>query len=215
MKRKKSGTKKATNCRPKECVAFTKFFAASQRIIFALIVALSWLSLAAADEPQLIVETDREKVYEGESILYRVTLNNVEKPKEPDLKALDADFSIATLGSHSLNSRSVTIINGHMTEESRRGRQYNYRLTPKRTGMLTIPAPSVEIDGRQLRGREIVLTVASPEEQDVVQMEIRSDREAVYPMQPFTVTLTISVKALPRPYSAKILPACKGSRRTC
>ena len=34
-------------------------------------------------------------------------------------------------------------------------------------------------------------------------MEVRADRNSVYPMQPFTVTLSIAVKALPKPFDEK------------
>ena len=116
------------------------------------------------------------------------------------MKALAADFQVIPMGQQSLDSRSITIINGVRSEEVHKGRQYNYRLTPKRTGTLTIPAPTVEIDGRQLRGEELTLVVRAPEEQDVVRMEIRADRNSIYPMQSFTVTLSIAVKALPKPF---------------
>jgi len=171
-------------------------------VAIAAFVALSQPATAwAADEPEMIVEVDRTRLYEGESVVYRVTLNHVENPREPDLTALQADFEVASLGQRSLDSRSVMSINGRVSEVVRRGRQYNYRLTPRRAGTLTIPAPTAEADGQQLRGREVTLTVLAPEEQDIVRMEIRTDRESVYPMQPFTVTLSVAVKALPEPFS--------------
>ncbi len=174
-----------------------------QRILLIMIALLAWLPLAAAAEPEMIVEVDRTRLYEGESLNYSVTLNHVEKPVEPDMQPLEKDFDVKTLAPQSLNSRSVTIINGQMSEVVRYGRQYNYRLTPRRTGTITIPAPTVKIGGRQLRGREVTLTVLAPDEQDLVRMKITADRASVYPMQPFSVTLSIAVKALPSPYESK------------
>jgi hypothetical protein len=169
------------------------------------IAALAWLpSASAADAPELIAELERTSVYEGESVVYRVTLNHVEHPHAPDMKALAADFRVEPLGEQSMSFTSFKNDgNGHTSTVVRKGRQYNYRLTPKRTGTLAIPAPTVEIDGRQLRGQELTLLVRSPEEQDVVRMEIRADRDSVYPMQPFTVTLTISVRSLPGRFDEK------------
>lgn len=180
-----------------------------QRIFIILIVFFTWTvaaglganeNRAVADEPEVIVETDRTRLYEGESLLYRVTLNHVENPVEPDLKPLENDFDVKSLGSQSLNSHSVTIINGQRSETTRYGRQYNYRLTPLRIGEFTIPAPSVQVDGRDLHGRDVSITVLAPDEQDVVRMEITTDRESVYPMQPFWVTLSVAIKALPTPH---------------
>ncbi len=155
---------------------------------------------AAGEKPELIVEMDRQRIYEGESVLYRVTLNNVQNPRQPDLSGFD-DFLITPLGEQSLNFQQVITINGRTTEIIRRGRQYNYQLTPKRAGELTIPGPTAEVDGQQLRGREMSLRVTAPEQQDVVRMEITAEPKSVYPLQPFTVILSIAVKELPAPYS--------------
>ena len=172
-------------------------------MLIILIAVFAWLPSAVAAEPEIIVEVDRTRLYEGESLLYRVTLNHVENPREPDMKSLEADFKVTPLGQQSLNSRSVTIINGQRSEVVRYGRQYSFRLTPLRTGVLTIPSPSVEIDGRQLRGRKVTLTVLAPDEQDVVRMKITAERDSVYPTQPFTVILSIEIKSLPTPYESK------------
>ena len=156
---------------------------------------------ASAQEPEILVEVSSEKVYEGQSVTYRVTLNHVENPSPPELTGFD-DFDVTSLGQRSLDSRQVTIINGRVSEVVRRGRQYNYRLTPLKTGLLTIPGPVAKVDGRVLQGPERMLLVRAADEQDVVFLRITSDHRSVYPMQPFAVTLTVEVKELPAPYSA-------------
>jgi hypothetical protein len=154
---------------------------------------------AAGERPEMIVEVDRTEIYEGESVLYRVTLNHVEHPSPPKLDGFDRDFTVSSLGSQSLDSHNIFIINGVRTETVRRGRQYNYQLTPKRTGGLTIPSPTAEADGETLRGREVRISVEPASRQDVVRMEITAKPDAVYPLQTFRVTLSIAVKALPEP----------------
>jgi hypothetical protein len=156
-------------------------------------------AVAAASKPEILVELERDRIYEGESVVYQVTLNHVENPRDPELKGFD-DFDIASLGQQSLDSTQITIINGQRSEIIRRGRVYNYRLTPRKTGLLQIPAPVVTIDGETLYGRSVQLQVKSPEEQDLVRMQITADRETVYPMQPFRVGLTITAKGLPEPH---------------
>jgi hypothetical protein len=158
-------------------------------------------SLRAADEAELIVELAREAIYEGESVRYRVTLNHVEHPSPPQLEGLDTDFDVEPKGEQSLNSHRITIINGRRSEVRRFGRAYDYLLTPRRAGILEIPAPVAQVDGRLLRGRSLTLEVVAPQDQDTVVLEIRSDRESVYPMQEFTVTLHVAIKALPDPFS--------------
>jgi len=174
----------------------------ARSIALVLIVVLNTTATASAQSPEIIVETDRAEVYEGESLLYRVTLNHVENPSEPQLNEFD-DFQIAKLGEQSLNSSQITIINGVRNEIVRRGRQYSYRLTPRRSGRLTIPSPSAEIDGQVIRGREVTLQVIPPDDQETVILEMSVDRETVYPMQPFTLLLTMAIKSLPGDLSGR------------
>ena len=106
-----------------------------------LIAAICLIAGTAADlaaqSAELIVDIEKQEIYEGESVLYRVTLNHVANPSAPKLDGFD-DFQVGTLGEQSLDSRQVTIINGRRSEIVRRGRQYNYRLTPTKSGTLTI-----------------------------------------------------------------------------
>ncbi len=174
----------------------------SIRIIIAALV-IAWPATAcraAGEKPELIVEMDRNRIYEGESVLYRITLNNVENPRQPDLPGFD-DFQVTPLGEQSIGMQFTIDINGQKSDIIRRGRQYNYRLTPKRAGNLTIPAPTAEVDGQKLIGKEMSLIVTAPQDQDIVRMEITAEPISVYPLQPFSVILSISVKALPEPYA--------------
>jgi hypothetical protein len=152
--------------------------------------------LAMAQEPELIVEIEKQEIYEGESVLYRVTLNHVENPTAPVLAGLN-DFQVTSLGEQSLNSQQITILNGRRTEIVRRGMQYNYRLTPRQSGLFTIPAPTAKVGNDVLNGREVTLRVVAPEVQDSVILELTVDRNSVFPMQPFELLLTVAVKELP------------------
>ena len=165
-------------------------------VILPLLICMS--SVAAAADPEVIVETDRETVFLGESFIYQVTLNHVENPTEPDLSSFKG-IRIDKLGEQSLNSRSITIVNGVRREENRLGRLYQYRLTPMESGNLTIPAPLVMVDGERLAGRSVRIHVVPPQDQDTVLLETTIDKASVYPMQSFTVTLTVSVAGLPKP----------------
>jgi hypothetical protein len=156
----------------------------------------------AAQEPEIVVEVDRQQLYEGESITYRITLNHVEKPAPPQLSGFDR-FEVVSLGEQSLNSRQITIINGRRSEVIRRGHQYNYRLTPTEAGQFNIPAPTAVVDGQTLVGRRIAIGVIAPADQDVVLLEMKSSKAIVYPMQPFTISLTVAVQQLPNELSER------------
>ncbi len=170
--------------------------------LFLCGIALACSSVRGADDPEVIVELERSQIYEGESVIYRVTLNHVESPSPPTLDGFD-DFDVQVGNEQSLNSRQVTIINGRRSEVVRYGRAYDFILTPKRAGELTIPAPTAVVDGETLQGDALTLRVIPPEKQDLAIINVQTDKASVYPMQRFTVTLTIAVKELPEPYAER------------
>lgn len=155
-------------------------------------------SAVAADEPEVLVRVDRQRVYEGQAIQYFVFLNHVEDPSPPKLEGL-TDFIVAYRGSDDRSIQRMSWINGRSTTVSEQGREYAYQLTPRRTGTLTIPSPVVPVGGRDLRGEAITVEVLPAEGQDVVLMEIAVDRTDVFPQQPFAVTLAMWIRELPRP----------------
>ena len=152
------------------------------------------LATAVSAEPRLTVELGKTQIYEGESVLYLVTLENAERPAPPKLTGFD-DFQVQELGAQS----SVQIINGLRTSYV----SYRYALTPVRSGVLRVPAPVAEVDGASVKGRELTLEVIAPEAQDLALPTLTSDRDWVYPTQVFTVTLAVAVKALPGEFAAR------------
>ena len=170
----------------------------------AIILLLICSAATAQDEPQVRSTLARKRMYFGQSVEYSISVSNATDSAKPELRGLD-DFSVASLGTQSLQSSSMTIIiNGRTQRQtSSQSTVFRYLLTPSKTGKLTIPAPTVKVDGQTLVGQEQILEVVAPDEQDVVAMKITSDQPAVYPMQPFTVTLTVLVKGLPEPLSER------------
>ncbi|MCY2990441.1 MAG: BatD family protein [Planctomycetota bacterium] len=168
---------------------------------FFLLGLSAWA--AAAEQPEIQVELpEGQQVYEGDAVLYRVTLSNVENPSPPKLVGFD-DFTIESRGEQVMDSRQLEFRNGRPVEIARQSRIYDYLLTPKRTGELTIPAPTADVQGRVLRGQSLKLRVIAPQDQDLALLEIRVDQPAVYPTQTLTVTLSIAVKALPEPFAER------------
>jgi len=156
-------------------------------------------AVAADAEPEVIVQLSQDRIYEGESVLYRVTVKNLRNPPQPKLDGLD-DFQVQSRGAQSLDSQQITMDeNGSMIRVVQYGRAYDYLLTPKRTGELAIPAPTIDVDGNVLRGRALTLRVVAPEDQDLAFLELSVDKDSVYPMQPFKINLNVVVKALPEP----------------
>jgi hypothetical protein len=151
----------------------------------------------AADEPEIAVEASATEIYSGESVDYVVEIRNAQNPTAPDLSAARQDFDVVSAGDESHNQTSTFINNGRITQQNSFGHAYRFRLTPKRTGNLLIPAPTATIDGKTVSGRALTLKVIAPEAQDLVIPEIKTDREKVYPTQPFEITLRVLVHPLP------------------
>ncbi|MFT5526519.1 MAG: hypothetical protein ACI9HK_004496 [Pirellulaceae bacterium] len=68
---------------------------------------------------------------------------------------------------------------------------------------MNLPAPHVEIDGKEVFGQSMQLIVKVPEEQDSVALNISIDPPSVFPTQTFTVKLRVAVKKLPEPLRAE------------
>lgn len=180
-----------------------KFFIMTMAVFLLSGFLLSHVFCAEAqDEPRIEVTLGREQIYEGESVAYLVSVVNLDPPVKPTLEGFD-DFEVTYQGESSRNSSHMTIVNGRMTRSARYCTDYRYDLVPKKTGRLRIPAPFVDHDGEKLRGRSLMLKVVGAEAQDVAVMEITSTPAALYPLQPFTVTLKIWIRTLPPPYEER------------
>ena len=166
--------------------------------------ALSWLLVLcltvtgqAADDPEIAVEAGAKEIFIGESVDYFVEISNAKNPPVPDMSGMREMFDVTVNGDESRNQTSTFIINGRRTDQERYSHIYRFRLTPKRTGELQVPGPSVTIDGRTISARAIALKVIAPDEQDLVIPELTTSRAKVYPTQPFEVALRILVRPLP------------------
>ncbi len=151
----------------------------------------------AAAEPEIAVEAGASEIFIGESVDYVVEVRNVKNPPAPDMSALRQDFEVVAAGDESHNQSSMFIVNGQVTQQNSYGHSFRFRLTPRRTGRLVIPAPSVTVDGNTISGRALSLDVIAPEQQDLVIPELKTDRQKVYPTQPFEVKLRVLVRPLP------------------
>ena len=167
------------------------------------IVALaifSWICTATAygfQDIAIKVAASTDDVFIGEGIDYVVEIQNAQNPAAPDMTAIKEWFDVVETGNQSRNQSQMTIINGRVTQSSTLSHVYQFRLTPKSAGELTIPSVRAKIDGQELKGNELQLRVRPVEKQDAVLVEIKSEQSKVYPTQPFTVTLRILVRPLP------------------
>ena len=175
------------------------------KLVTRMMFAVGWLVSCVAnaqDPPRVIAELGSPTIYEGESVQYIVAVDNLENPPTPKLDGFE-QFDVRSAGSNNMNSTNIVLTpQGRRTTRTYRT-AFIFVLTPKQSGTLELPAPTVEIDGTTIRGNPLTLRVVAPDDQDLVLLDIQVDRPHVYPMQPFTVLLSIAVKGLPDPLQSR------------
>ena len=175
-----------------------------------LFVLLSTMvtSFSSADEqqPEIRVGMSAEEIFIGETIDYQVEIRNSENPAAPDVSTLQEQFKVTANGDHSRNQSTTLIVNGRVSEETVLSHVYLYRLTPTVSGDLTIPSVKVVIDGKELASRPLSLRVLDAEVQDLVIAGIETDRQTIYPTQPFTVSVKVLIRPLPENDESPLLP---------
>ncbi len=151
----------------------------------------------AVQEVEMIVSPSSDEIFVGESVDLLIEIRNAKNPVPPDIAVLRETFTVEEIGNESRNQSSTLIINGRVSQKTQLSHVYQYRLTPKRSGELTIPELSSTIDGKEIKSQRWKLKVTEPEEQDIVLLEVKVDQQRLYPTQSFVVTLSVWVKPIP------------------
>ena len=146
--------------------------------------------------PEIVCSVSEEEIFIGESLTYQVDIQNAENPNTPNIASLDEKFTVEFLGDQSRNQSSTMIINGKISQSSTFSHVYQYRLTPKLAGTLTIPEVTATIDGKNLISNSLSVRVLDIPKQDTVVAEIIPSLSKVYPTQSFTVKLRVLVQPI-------------------
>jgi hypothetical protein len=160
----------------------------SLMIFLALTLAVG-VNPAGAEELTVRAVVEGQDVFVGDSFDFQIQVSGNDEPSAPILSGL-ADFEVQALGGQKNNSESVSIINGQMTREVRRGYVYAYRLTPKREGDLVIPSIDIHAGGRTVKTQPILLHAAKPQENETFKLRLTLSREKCYVNEPVTLTVT-------------------------
>jgi hypothetical protein len=144
------------------------------------VIALGLMASAAASaaEPTLSARFDRERVFEGDSVVLRVELSNARLEVEPDFSALEKDFHVGQSGTNS----SISIINGRKEFRT----EWNVLLEPRRLGEIKVPALSIgpyqsqplkltvvaRPQGSGAQGRDVFLEVEATPKNPYVQSQV-------------------------------------------
>lgn len=160
-----------------------------------LVTALGLVTLttgwaaARAEELSVRVAVEQQDVYVGDSFVFQVQVNGSDEPEAPKMAGL-ADFDVQFLGGQKNNSESVTIINGRMSRDVRRGYVFSYRLTPKRVGQLQIPSLAIRADGQTVKTDPVEIRASQPEENEDFKLRLTLSKETCYVGEPVILTVT-------------------------
>ena len=166
--------------------------------LFVLIPLLWCLTTPAGASGTLLVEPDRERLYEGEVLTLNVkgttkidiSLSNLfdfdtSKLPKPDIEKVEENFEI--LGQK--QSYSISTVNGEMMGEV----TWTYQLAPRKPGKLTIPSLSFQ-DAVSDPVTIEVIDGNVPEQADSQRdsfIELSADKDSVYVQEQFVLTVKL------------------------
>lgn len=145
---------------------------------------------AWADPVSVVGVVEKNNVALGESFVFQIQIEGSDAVTAvPDLPAFDG-FTVQRLGGQTNNSTSVTIVNGQMRQNVRRGYFISYRLAPTRTGTLTIPAVTVKVGNETFRTEPIPIRVAESASLHDFRFRLSLSKDRCYVGEPVVLTVT-------------------------
>ncbi|NOZ23553.1 MAG: hypothetical protein GXP25_20950 [Planctomycetes bacterium] len=129
---------------------------------------------------------EKDEVFVGEPFVLQIQVEGDESPGKPDVSGITG-FDVQDLGGQQNSSQSISIINGRMNKVVHRGYIFNYRLTPKKSGTLTVPSIQVVAKGRTLRTNPLQITANEPVEMEDFKFRLDLSKTKCYVGEPITL----------------------------
>jgi hypothetical protein len=167
----------------------------TRQALFLTLILISLQLLVAASvpaaAPDISVEIvlDRQDAAIGEPLAMQIRVNGASEASAPDLSQL-VDFHVQERGGQGTSSTSVTNVNGKWERIAQLAYFFNYTITPRRAGRLTIPALTVGVAGNTYQTEPVTITVSQPEETDELKLRIFLSTAKCYAGEPVTMTVT-------------------------
>ena len=152
---------------------------------------LSTLSLASAHGAEVSLQVSSRETYVGVPIDIQLIISDPQQEPQPPTFPAIPGATVRFAGGPSRNSQ-MTIINGQMDQKVTLG--YQYQLTPTKEGKLVIPPIVVEVDGKQLKTQPVAVVVTKSETGDLLLVDLKGKRKAVYVGEALDVTLQIWIR---------------------
>jgi hypothetical protein len=144
--------------------------------------------LLSADRIIARTTVESNNVYVGESFLMQITIMGSTDAKRPNLDGLEG-FDVEFVGGSNNSSQSVSIVNGSFSRTVKKEYVFTYRLTPRKTGVLSIPSFTVEVDGKGLKTNALAINTGDPEETEDFKLRLRLSRKSCYVGEPVMLSV--------------------------
>ena len=155
-----------------------------------LCLTVSPVCLSAADTLKAHTVVEKNELYLGESLRVDIRVDGHDEPEDPTIDT-GGMFSVRHLGGSKNNSTSISIINNQMTRVVQRGYVLSYRFTPKKSGVLVIPAITVKGGGESTRTQPVTVRVIRPQEGSDHKLRFVLSSKTCFVGQPVQLDVTL------------------------
>lgn len=162
----------------------------SLRIWVWLGIILAGLAARAGAEPlSAEIRLSQDTAYVGEAVTMQIVVSGSESPDQPDLAHLEG-LSVAFQGGSRNSSRSISIVNGRMTQEVEEGYVFSYQLTPLRAGRILIPPITIRAGSHTTLTRKAFIIAEKPAETAEFKLTMALSSNHCYVGEPVILTVT-------------------------
>ena len=124
-----------------------------------------------------------QDIFLGETVTFQVQVSveddsgdKVIMPDFPDSE----DYTVVPQPAQTGTSSSISIINGKRTESRTTNTTYQYQITPKRIGRVTLPPMNIKIGSKTYRTQEVPITVRKAEKLDDLKVTMTVSNPSCY-----------------------------------
>ncbi|MEI6218254.1 MAG: BatD family protein, partial [bacterium] len=142
------------------------------------------------EELAATIGIESQEVFLGEPFAFQVKVSGTETPGRPDLSGL-SDFVVRDLGaSRSGESSFTVVVNGRRIQNtSTSDTIFNYELTARKDGILTIPPITVTDQSKVARTQPVQIKVSRPVETDDFKLRLTLSKTRCYVGEPVIMKL--------------------------
>ena len=158
------------------------------------VLGLLWCTTALAQDFSAQAAVDTDSVTLGEPLQFQIQVSGSDAPEEPDTSAI-TEFTVTLTGRGNNSTSSVSIINGRMTQDVRKGYLFNYQLVPKRIGTLTIPPITVKDGANTTATQPVSITVGAAQESDDFKLRMQLAKSEIWAGESVELDFTFYFKA--------------------